>query len=185
MSRQGFGGDDDDNKNDIERLLNGLSSAKSWYEDNKDLFERFASGGESVDLAGGEPISEAHVDEDKVLIVADVSGVDATQLELDFYDNRVEGKFGGRKFNVDVPSDVDEDSIEADMKNGVLRVELDREGDDGDTLDVTSVDHTDDTIGEEEEDEPEDMEELPEAEELEDLFDDDDSENNGDGGGEQ
>lgn len=147
MSNQGFGGDDDKDKNDIERLLDGLSSAKNWYEKNKDLFDRFKSQGSSVSLDSGEPISEAHVDEDKVLIVADVTGVNATNLSLEFFDDKIEGTFGDREFVVDVPADVDEDTIEADMKNGVLRVEIEREDVDDDDITVDSIDHTDDTIG--------------------------------------
>lgn len=173
MSKQGFGGDDDEEKSDIERLLDGFSSAKSWYESNKDLFERFTQEGELVDLDGGDPISEAHVDEEKVLIVADVSGVNATDLELSFYNNKVEGKLGTREFTVDVPNDVDEDSIEADMKNGVLRVELDREDEPDDDLTVDTVDHTDDTIDSEEE----------ALDNLEEMFENDDEDEEDDDGG--
>lgn len=171
MSRQGFGGDDDDNKSDIERLLDGISSAKQWYEQNSDLFERFAEGGSSVDLDGDDPLSEAHVNEERVLIVADVSGAASTDLELSFYENKVSGKLGDREFTVDVPSDVDEDSIEADMKNGVLRVELERENEPGDSLTVDTIDNTDEEM--EEANEPlEDIEEM--MDEVEEKDDDDD-----------
>jgi len=183
MSRQGFGGDDDDNKSDIERLLDGFSSAKQWYEENSDLFDRFMEGGSSVDLSGSEPISEAHVDEEKVLIVADVSGVNATNLSLSFYEGRVKGKLGSREFDVNVPNDVDEDSIEADMKNGVLRVELDRVGDSGDDLTVESVDHTDEAIGEEDDEETGKWEDEDEDAGLEELFDKEEYKDGDDEGG--
>jgi len=140
MSRQGFGGDDDDDRSDVERLLDGFTSARDWYERNKDIFEKFSQKSNNVDLAGGEPISEAHVDSDKVLIVADVSGVNATDLELSFYDGKVEGRFGERDFKVSVPNDVDEDSAQADMKNGVLRVKLQREDNDPESVSVDTVD---------------------------------------------
>jgi len=183
MSRQGFGGDDDDNRSDIERLLDGFSSAKQWYEENSDLFERFMEGGSSVDLSGSEPISEAHVDEERVLIVADVSGVNATNLSLSFYEGRVKGELGSREFDVNVPNDVDEDSIEADMKNGVLRVELDRVEDSDDDLTIESVDHTDDTISEEGEDDTAKWGDEGEDNDLEELFDRDEYKDEDDEGG--
>lgn len=146
MSSQGFGGDDDEDKNDVERLLEGLQSAKSWYDNNRDLFERLAGNTGGVDLAGGEPVSEAHVDEDRVLIVADVAGEDDTELRLKFYDGKVKGKLGDRKFSVNVPNDVEEDSIEADMKNGVLRVEIEREGDSQEDNGLSDINVVDEDI---------------------------------------
>lgn len=146
MSRQGFGGDDDGNENDIERLLEGLQSAKQWYDNNRDLFDRLTGDPGGVDLAGGEPVSEAHVDEDRVLIVADVTGTNATELNLKFYDGKVKGKLGDRKFSVNVPNDVIEDSIEADMKNGVLRVDIERENASQDETGIGDINVVDDDI---------------------------------------
>jgi HSP20 family molecular chaperone IbpA len=174
MSKQGFGGDDDKDKNDIERLLDGFKSAKKWYENNQDLFARFTADASALDLSNSEPVSEAHIKDDEVLIVADVSGATSNQLAVKFYKNSLKCELGGRKFTVDVPQDVDEDSLEASMNNGVLRVKLDRENGVSDELEVSDVQSTDETIGDEDEGSLYDDAEVDEPDRLDRLFDDED-----------
>lgn len=171
MSKQGFGGDDDKDKNDIERLLDGLKSAKDWYEQNQDLFARFSGDSTALDLSDSEPVSEAHISDDEVLIVADVSGAKSSQLAVKFYKNSLECELGGKKFTVEVPQDVDEDSMEASMNNGVLRVKLDRNNGPADDVEISDVESTDETIGDPPDEDLYGDEEGDGTDELDELFD--------------
>ena len=106
----------------------------------------FRSGGEDDDLGWGSwyPAVDMFDDDDKIVIKAELPGVDKKDISVDVkdrvltlsgernYDNEVKeenyyrrergyGKFK-RAFNL--PADVDPDKIKADFKDGVLKVEM-------------------------------------------------------------
>ena len=56
----------------------------------------------------------------RVIVVADVPGGRPTDMRVKFYENAIKCSIDGESFKTTVPSDVDEDSLRADMKNGVL-----------------------------------------------------------------
>jgi HSP20 family molecular chaperone IbpA len=164
---------DDSSDSDVERVLDGIESAKKWYDENKDLIERFTGGGNGVDLTDTGPMTEAEVHDDRVIVVADVPGVRPTDMRVKFYENAIQCTIDGESFKATVPSDVDEDSLSADMKNGVLRVEMERENAAQDEAVSSNISHTDDTIPNPEGDGIGERDEGDPVDELADLVDDD------------
>jgi len=79
-----------------------------------------------------------------------------------------------------VPADVNEDSIEADMKNGVLRVELEREDTEDEELTVDTINRTDEKISGENSNDVDEVGDLDEEPDLTELFDEEESEDDDD-----
>jgi len=164
---------DEDSDSDVERVLDGIESAKNWYDENKDLIERFTGGGNGVDLTDTGPMTEAEIHDDRVIVVADVPGVRPTDMRVKFYENAIECSIDGESFKATVPRDVDEDSLRADMKNGVLRVEMERENAAQDKAIGNNISHTDDSIPNPEDDGIGEQDDSDPIDELTDLVDDD------------
>ena len=140
--------DNNNNESDVERLIDAFSSAKSWYEDNQDLFNGVGAVANRVDMTAPEPLSEAHIKEDEVRVVAEVRESGVNQIGVSFNDGIMVCEVADRQLEVDVPRDVDEDSLEATMSNGVLEVTVQRTIDTDNSVDVIMEDDTDDTVDE-------------------------------------
>lgn len=138
----------DRNDSDVERLLDAVSSAKEWYNQNKDLFAGMGEVASSMDMDAPEPLTEAHISEDTVKVVAEVRESNVTQIGVGFDDGTMVCEVSDRQFEVEVPDDIDETSMEATMSNGVLEVNIDRTETTEETIDVVTEAETDDTVDE-------------------------------------
>lgn len=157
---------DKDDRADIDETIDSVMEA---FDKVSDVAEQFGLVGDansmastSHDIDPPEPIVESHVDEDEVVVVAEKTGEKIEELGVNFKDETLELIMGKDKARVGVPDDIVEDSISADMKNGVLRVTIDREVEDDDAdveIDFDSDSIEDDTDNDFGADEEEDTEE--------------------------
>jgi len=111
----------------IDRLFDAIDTMKDVYENNKDIVEDVSDSGGEISFEDKEPLTEAHLTEDSVVVVADIGVSGPLDMGVKFDDNTVTFDVGGEDFEVHVPTDVKEDTIDASITNGVLRVEMERE----------------------------------------------------------
>ncbi|OHB66474.1 MAG: hypothetical protein A2V70_02695 [Planctomycetes bacterium RBG_13_63_9] len=77
-----------------------------------------------------EPLVDVHEEEDHVLVLAELPGVDKKDVKLDLSDDRLSlsaqrGKIGYRK-EITLPERFSEDNMHWDCKNGILQIRLKR-----------------------------------------------------------
>jgi Hsp20/alpha crystallin family. len=116
--------------------------------DNEDLISSLGSKSIDGELSVQEPLAEAQVSDDEVLIVAEVKDSNINEMSVSFVDGVMMFTLGGETYEAAVPSDVIEDSVSAHLNNGVLRITVERADDEeGDTIDVITDDmRNDDSI---------------------------------------
>ena len=131
----------DDPVDKIDRLFDAVEKMRDVYENNKDLVDGVGSGRDSISLDDKEPLTEAHLTDDEVIVVADVNKSAPVEMAVGFKEDSILFEVDGEEFEVDVPADVEEESLDASIKNGVLRVELDR-ADEG-PVEITDIDSID------------------------------------------
>ena len=158
--------------NPAEQLANLFSDIRSVYEKNSELFDMFRDKKETVDLSGKEPLTEAFVSDDMVKVVAEVSSEPPVNLGYAYSGDELNLDIDGRKVVVEVPDDIDEDTIEASMNNGIMRIEIQRADDsfedDSDKVtiekdDDDEIDFDDDDDDDQDEDVAEDTDELSQS----------------------
>lgn len=138
----------DNNDNSIEQFLELVEGAKELYDDNRELFNNvLPNKGNVVNLDGPEPMAEAHINEDEVVIVAEVGDSGDLQLKASFDDGKMDFSVADERFSVNVPDDVVEDSLEATVNNGVLRATMKRQVEEDITVSVEKDSDDDDVIG--------------------------------------
>jgi len=137
-----------DDGTDVERVLDALSSAKEWYNQNSDLFAGIGEAADTMSMETPEPLTEAHINEDVVRIVAEVRDSDVTQMGVGFEEGTMVCEVSDRTFEVEVPDDIDESSIEATMSNGVLEATIQRTEQEDSTVDVIREEETGKTMNE-------------------------------------
>lgn len=143
-------GNKDDPVDKIDRLFDAVEKMRDVYENNKDLVGNIGEDGDTITLDDKEPLTEAHLTDDEVVVVADVNKSAPLEMAVGFKENSILFDVDGKEFEVDVPADVKEESLDASIKNGVLRVELDR-ADDG-PVEITDIESIDMKEEEEEDD---------------------------------
>jgi HSP20 family protein len=125
--------------------LRRLSAIVSVSRDIDEMFERFFGVEESN--AVWEPLVDMFVSEHKVHLLAEVPGVDASDIRIrvgtrivqilgtkrmpsrvrrgvSFYESQI--PYGGFEKRVNLPFPVNPDSFKVELKDGVLSLELDR-----------------------------------------------------------
>lgn len=120
MSEEGEGSD----------LFDMVDRAISFYEKNKETFEGVVPNDSSVTIDDEDPLKQALVDDDKAMITVDVGTDEIGDIRLALNGTTAEVKVGGQTITADVPADVDMDSAEAHLNNGVLEVQIPRVGGD-------------------------------------------------------
>ncbi len=131
--------------NTVEQLTNLFGDIRNIYEKHSDLFQTLGADKEKVDLSGKEPLTEAFVSEDTVKIVAEVSSDPPVRLGYVYDGGELNLDIGGRGVVVEVPDDIEEDTIEASMNNGIMRIEIERANDDfEDDSDKVTIEKDDD-----------------------------------------
>lgn len=106
----------------IEMIEKGLDLLK----ENEDLLNSLGSKSVDGELSVQEPLAEAQVSEDEVLIVAEVRDTDIDEMSVRFDDGVMVFTLGGNTYEAQVPPDVIEDSVSAHLNNGVLRLTVER-----------------------------------------------------------
>lgn len=120
-------GDDSERGESIIDIVDGITQIA---RENKDLLESFF-GDSGRELSLEEPLTEAHVTDDKVKVVAELRGEKPNEMGVRFEGGEMYMSIGDTTLRARVPDDIVEDSVDAQMNNGVLRIEVDRI-DDGD-----------------------------------------------------
>ncbi len=111
-------------------------------------FDRFWHGGLSTGPFDGNawaPVFDVLEEDDRVVLVAEVPGMEASDIELNFHDNRLtlkghraspwpeeateklirrERRYGAFSRTVELPAEIDPDKIAATVRNGVITVTL-------------------------------------------------------------
>jgi HSP20 family protein len=118
----------DDVFNEIERLMEEMMGVDADIETSVDAGD------------GSETHADVHEYDDRIVVIADLPGVEKDDIELKC-DGRVvsiDAASGARSYDerVQLPARVDEHSAEATYNNGVLEVTFDRAEDSAD-IDVS------------------------------------------------
>jgi hypothetical protein len=174
--------DDSDIEDTIDKLSEMVKTGASWWESNKHYFTDETGGGESINMSGPDPLREAHIDQDTVRVVSEVKSGSVSSMGVNYTDEGVEFVLGDERFVADVPDDIIEGSIDATMKNGVLRVMFDRDNADENEDDDIALDINDNDDSEDNELDPLD-EIMPDEDsegDNEDEDNDKEDDNNGD-----
>jgi len=118
----------DDNKG--SDLFDMIDRAVSFYEKNKDTIEGAVGTEDGIKLDDDEPLKQASVTDDEVMITVDVGVDDLENIRLALNGTTAQIVVGGKTITAEVPSDVDMDDPEANLNNGVLEVRIPRVGGD-------------------------------------------------------
>jgi len=105
-----------------------VDRAVSFYEKNKDTIRGATGMGDSIELDDDDPLKQASVTDEEVMITVDVGVEDLENIRLALNGTTAEIVVGGQTVTANVPSDVDMDSPEANLNNGVLEVRIPRVG---------------------------------------------------------
>lgn len=111
-------------------LFDMIDRGISLYENNKDVVEGIVSGGSDVTIDDEDPLKQALVDDDKVEIIVDVGVNDIKDIRLALNGTEAHITVGGTTITADVPTDVIMENAKAELNNGVLKVEIPRQGGD-------------------------------------------------------
>lgn len=158
----------DDNNSGIGSYIEIVEKGLDLLKENEDLLNSLGSKSVDGELSVQEPLAEAQVSEDEVLIVAEVMDNDIDEMSVRFEDGAMMFSLGGNTYEAQVPPDVIEDTVSANLNNGVLRLTVERMNEDNsDTVDVVTEEiENDDSI-------------------VKDLLDEADPGQNGDDGGDE
>jgi HSP20 family molecular chaperone IbpA len=150
----------------IDSYIDMIEKGLDLLKENEDLLNSLGSKSVDGELSVQEPLAEAQVSEDEVLIVAEVRDNDIDEMSVRFEDGAMMFSLGGKTYEAQVPPDVIEDTVSAHLNNGVLRLTVERMNEDNsDTIDVVTEEmENDDSI-------------------VDDLIDEADPGENGDNGG--
>lgn len=119
-----------DDPDDNDDIIDMARKASNFIEQNEGFIRDILGGGKSLDLGSDSPLSESRVEEDQVVIVADVGSASFDSIGLDTDGNDVVIDVNGKKVEATVPDDTVTDDPDAKYNNGVLEVVFDREGGD-------------------------------------------------------
>lgn len=136
---------DRDNNDKIENILDAIDGAAEVVRQNKDLLDSVMgdSSDESLDLR--EPLSDAQVTEDEVVVVAELKDEKPEEMGVRFEEGVMYMTIGDLTLRARVPDDVIQESVDASMNNGVLRVSVDRATEEN-TTSVSIKENKDDSI---------------------------------------
>lgn len=109
-------------------LFDALDKAIDVYESNEDTIKEFFGDDNEVTIDGEEPLKQALVEEDKAIITVDVGAGDLQNINIQLEGETAKIKIGGSTVTAKVPEDVNMDDAKATINNGVLEVEIPREG---------------------------------------------------------
>lgn len=116
--------DNDDNNG----IIDTIDKVIGLYEENKDMLEGALPSGNSVKIDDKSPLREAIVTDSEVTVVMEVKGEGFENIRVDDTDDGIIVGLNGKTVKAEVPSDVDIDQAEASLNNGVLEVQIPREG---------------------------------------------------------
>jgi HSP20 family protein len=115
---------------EIERMMNDMIDGSAEF--------RFERGSDAPGSGGTDIHLDIHETDESVRVVADVPGVDKSEIDLkcDGTTLYIDASGGGREYRerVELPARVDEHSADATYNNGVLEVSFER------AEDSTSID---------------------------------------------
>lgn len=116
----------DDNKD--KGFFDMLDKAVSFYEENRDTIENVVSEGDGVQIDDDGPLKAAVVNEDEAKITVDVGKDNLQDIEIKLNGTTAVLVIGSNTITAEVPEDVIMDDASAELNNGVLNVQIPREG---------------------------------------------------------
>jgi len=143
-------GRDDKDDAGIEDALIALEEIAGVVRDNQDVISGIFGGGEKNEVSLREPLSDAQVEEDKVVISMEMKDEKPEEMGVKFDDGIMVMNIGEKRIEADVPDDIIKSSVEASMNNGVLRVEVSRET--GENMETTEISYEEESIEPDDED---------------------------------
>lgn len=117
-------------KDKSNNIFDMLDKAVEFYEQNKDMIEGAVPSSGNVSIGEDDPLKKAMVNDDKVIIIVDVGTDKLEDIRLSLNGTKAEIGIGNDSVMVDVPTDVNMDSASAQLNNGILEVEIPRQGGD-------------------------------------------------------
>lgn len=115
---------------DGDDIFDLVKKAGDIVDENEDFIRDILGSTSSLDLGSDSPLSESVVDDDEVMIVADVGDADFESVKLDANGDKVSITVNGKTIEATVPEDTLTDDPDAQYNNGVLEVRFEREGGD-------------------------------------------------------
>lgn len=119
-------GRDRNDDNRVSDVIDAIEGAADIIRRNQDLLDDFVGGGGEEQLELREPLSDAQVNDDEVIVVAELKNKKPEEMGVRFEDGVMYLTIGDLTLRARVPDDVVQESVEATMNNGVLRVSVDR-----------------------------------------------------------
>jgi len=148
-------GRDRDDDSDVSDMIDMLDKALDLVKEHEDKLNGFVGSGVDDTFTVREPLAEAEVKDDRVVVVAEARGQNGSEMSVSFGNGIMKFTLGDKQYEAEVPNDIVEESVSAEINNGVLRVEVERENkdDEGQEVDIDWKDES--IVDEEEEDEAE------------------------------
>jgi len=116
----------DRDDNTVESILDMAETVMDFAREHEDVLQSIGGDSGGTKLNVQEPLAEAHIKDDEVVIVAEAEDEDVDEMSVKFEEGTFVFNLGGTVYEAEVPPDVVEDSVNASLNNGVLRVTLDR-----------------------------------------------------------
>lgn len=113
---------------DGDDIFDLVKKAGDIMDENEDLIRDLLGRSSSLDMGSDSPLSESVVEDDEVVIVADVGDADFESVKLDANGDEVSITVNGKTIEATVPDDTLTDDPDAQYNNGVLEVRFEREG---------------------------------------------------------
>lgn len=111
----------------IDDLINLIDGAMSFIDNNEDKIKRL-TGVNELNIEDGEPLTDLHKTEDKVLITLEVNeDIDSISIKRD--NGHALFKINEKEFRAKMPDDARLEDTVANLNNGVLEAQIPR-GDD-------------------------------------------------------
>lgn len=108
-------------KNDIDRFLELLDTAREMVEENREFIDGFVGGGDTLLIDETQPLRELQVEDDEVTIITEVSG-NFESIGVSQKGSTLTIDVGPEQMSFRCPSDVVTEKMEAQLKNGILTV---------------------------------------------------------------
>lgn len=125
--------DDEDSNSDniFKDILDLAEAGSSFLDENRETINRVVGNvANSARLRVNEmrPLTEVQLTDDKLIVVVEVKEASLDSVDISMKEDEMVVGYGGEKVVVeDVPDDVNLDNGDADLKNGVLTLEIPRE----------------------------------------------------------
>lgn len=124
----------DDNLDKLSKLFGMAETTLDTLKENEDVIrsviqtEGAEEGGKIANLQDADPLREAHIREDEVLIVLQHSDEPPKEVSAELVGGVLTLKMSDQEFVAEVPDDIELETMETNYSNGVFEVSVERGG---------------------------------------------------------